>query len=807
MIRYLSFILLLLIGQVNIYAQAPFEGKVKDANGNAIPGAHVSIHRMVAVTDLDGVFRFETTIESPSALQIRALGYLTTYDTIDPFTQSGRDYILLEQSYDLDVIKLTGSWIKPGQPFTYSQLNKAEIRVQNFGRDIPYLLQNLPSTVVTSDAGTGIGYTGIRIRGSDPTRINVTLDGVPVNDAESQGVFWVDLPDLASNAGAIQVQRGVGTSTNGAGAFGATINIKTTGLEDDSYGVAELSGGSFGTLRVNGRFGTGLLDDRFSLQGSVSHISSDGYIDRASADLSSVYLSGTILMNDQSLKFNFLRGKEITYQAWNGVPAQYINDPELRTFNTAGARGDGTFHENEVDNYGQTHVHAIYHRQWKNLHLQTTLHYTHGEGYFEQYRPGDLLSDYGLSGSHSSDDLIRRRWLDNDFYGLIFNLNQGSDDGKSEWTFGGGANEYKGKHFGEVVWTARQSHIVPVEYYRNDAFKRDINLYGQYRYTLAGHLNIFADLQGRSVVYQFEGFGSDFTVANEKVSHYFFNPKLGIEEKLNDLTLYYSVGVAHREPNRDDYVQSSPVSRPKPERLIDHELGGRYASDKISMMLNFFFMDYKDQLVLTGAINDVGEYNRINVSESYRLGSEYTLDWHISSKLNLGGSLTWNRSRIRKLTEAIDDWDTGEQVFQNHSDVPISFSPEWLTTGFLNLTLLKSTRSSLQTRLDHRIVGKQFLDNTGDDKASLAGYHQTDLNLSFTWYPRKIDMITLKCQIINLLDKAIVSNGWVYRYLSNGYDATADDPHATRIGNGLYTLSGYYPQAGIHALFGLSFTF
>ncbi len=804
MIRLLCF--LPCIWYLGLSAQT-FQGKVIDEKGNAIPGAHALMEDRVTVTGLDGVFILETGSLSSGRLEIRALGYQTLIDSVLLPAESEKVYTLYEQSYDLEVVKMTGSWIKPGQPFTYAQLNKEQIKVMNFGRDVPYLLQNLPSTVVTSDAGTGIGYTGIRIRGSDPTRINVTLDGVPVNDAESHGVFWVDLPDLASNAGAVQVQRGVGTSTNGAGAFGATVNIKTTGLEDQAYGVAELSGGSFSTLRANARFGTGLVSDRFSLQGSLSRITSDGYIDRASSDLNSVYLSGTYLLDNQSLKVNFLRGKETTYQAWNGVPAQYIHDRELRTYNTAGMKSDGTYHDNEVDDYGQTHLHAIYHRQWNDLHLQTTLHYTHGEGYYEQFRVDESLGDYGLGDLVSSDDLIRRRWLDNDFYGVIFSLNKPAGAARSGWTIGGGANEYRGDHFGEVVWLAHQGEIAPKEYYRNDALKHDINLYGQYQYTIGNDVNLFADLQWRGVFYQFEGFSSDLMVSKENVTHHFLNPKLGIERTAGMLTTYYSVGVAHREPNRDDYIQSTPVSRPRPERLIDHELGGRYAGDRLSMALNFFWMDYKDQLVLTGAINDVGEYNRVNVAESFRLGSEYSIVWQPVSSLNLGGSLTWNRSRIRKLTEAIDDWDTGVQLLKEHRNVPISFSPEWLASGFMELTMFHTKRSEFQSRLDHRYVGSQYLDNTGDDQTSLQPYHQTDLQLTWHWYPRKLDKITLKCQIINLFDRAIISNGWVYRYISQGYDATPYDPHASRLGDGIYTLSGFYPQAGIHALFGLSVTF
>lgn len=803
MIRLLSFVLIL--GHFNLFAQIAFKGTLVDANQNPIPGAHVSLNELTVVSDLNGAFQFATISPGEYSLSIQALGYKNYSESLRLSKDLDVRIQLTEQLYELDVVKLSASWIKPGQPFTYSQMNKEEIKKQNLGRDMPYLLQNLPSTVVTSDGGTGIGYTGIRIRGSDPTRINVTLDGVPVNDAESQGVFWVDLPDLASNAGAIQVQRGVGTSTNGAGAFGATVNIKTTGLEDQAYGTVELSGGSFNTLRANGRFGTGLIDSRFSFQGSLSHIQSDGYIDRASSNLNSVYLTGTMLGEGSSLKINFLRGKEVTYQAWNGVPAQYITNPNLRTFNTAGLKEDGSFHDNEVDDYGQTHIHAIYHKQWDNTHLQTTLHYTKGAGFYEQFRSSDLLSNYQLEYPIEFDDLIRRRWLDNDFYGAIFNLQQ---TGRAyTLNIGGGANEYRGNHFGEVVWLGSEGNIDPQEYYRNDATKQDVNLYTQWQYVTHNDWSIFTDLQWRSVFYSFEGFGSDLSVANQKVNHHFFNPKFGAEKKIDQMTAYYSLGVAHREPNRDDYVQSTPFSRPVAERLIDQELGARFSSSNLTMSLNFFWMDYKDQLVLTGAINDVGEYNRVNVPESYRRGAEYSINWKWNPRISLEGNFAWNRSRIKFLAESIDNWDTGEQVIREHQKVPIAFSPEIISSAAIDLTLLKRSDFDFKIRADHRFVGKQYLDNTGDNRSALDGYQQTDLSAHLDWFPRNFERVTFKCQIINLFDRSVISNGWVYRYISAGYDATSDDPHATRIANDTYTLSGYYPQAGIHVLAGISVSF
>ncbi|MCB0668389.1 MAG: TonB-dependent receptor, partial [Saprospiraceae bacterium] len=482
-----------------------------------------------------------------------------------------------------------------------------------------------------------------------------------------------------------------------------------------------------------------------------------------------------------------------------------VEDRELRTYNTAGVKENGTFYDNEVDDYGQTHLHAIYHHQWSDLHLQTTLHYTKGAGFYEQYRSSDDLSDYGLNLSPETDDLVRRRWLDNDFYGMIFNLSRSKP--QYSWSIGGGANQYLGDHFGEVIWVASEGEIPPQDYYRNDAIKNDVNLYGQYQYSFPGRWTVFTDLQWRTVEYKFQGFSSDLSVADQKVNHHFFNPKLGIEKKLGAFTTYYSLGVAHREPNRDDYVQSTPSSRPTPERLIDHELGIRLEQQNLAMSLNLFMMDYKDQLVLTGSINDVGEYNRVNVQESYRRGLEYSLNWRLVPRLSMGGTFTYNRSRIKYLVESIDNWDTGEQIVRAHRNVPISFSPEIVNSLYADWTLMKMKRSDLKLRTDYRFVGKQYLDNTGDDQAALEAYRQTDLTILMNWYPQGFNQITLKGQIVNLFDRSIISNGWVYRYVSSGYDARPDDPHATHIDGDTYTLSGFYPQAGIHFLFGVTMQF
>ena len=419
-----EFLWLVMVGFILIptYGQYTYQCLIIDELGQPLAGTHIHLGQKVEITGRSGLASFSDIQRGSHALEISSLGYRTIQSEVDLSHDRLDTFVLENQIYQIETIELNASWIKPKQPFTHQTIYKTELEKTNVGQDVPFLLRWMPSTVVTSDAGTGIGYTGIRLRGSDPTRINVTLDGVPINDSESQGVFWVDLPDLATTADAIQVQRGVGTSTNGAGAFGGTINVRTKAHRPQAFATMDLSAGSFDTYRGNLQFGTGTLGGKFGLDGRLSLLTSNGYIDRGSADLSSLQLNARFFTDKQNTKLSLYDGKEITYQAWNGVPQQYINDEELRTYNTAGQRKNG-FHPDEVDNYRQTHLHFIHKRHLStDLLLNTTLHYTKGQGYFEQYRIEDPLSSYGINPIELNDtiiessDLIRRRWLDNDFF-------------------------------------------------------------------------------------------------------------------------------------------------------------------------------------------------------------------------------------------------------------------------------------------------------------------------------------------------------------------------------------------------------
>ncbi|NND05412.1 MAG: TonB-dependent receptor plug domain-containing protein [Saprospiraceae bacterium] len=795
---------------VTVLAQSTFRGKAIDQSSIPIAGIHVVFNDQTVVTDQQGLFRLSDVTKAKLPLLLHGIGYDSLFQFLSvEGLDSVRVFTMSEKIYAFAPIELSGSWISSDEPFTYNSMEKSEIEDRNVGQDVPFILRWMPSTVVTSDAGTGIGYTGIRIRGSDPSRTNVTIDGIPLNDAESHGVFWVNLPDLAGSADEIQMQRGVGTSAQGAGAFGGTINVKTERFSAEPHATYAGSIGAFRTRKNSLQFGTGLLADHFTVEGRVSKINSDGFIDRGSADLRSLYLSATYLDDRQSLKVKMLDGKEITYQAWNGVPAQYLNDPVLRTYNSAGERSDGSFHPNEVDDYNQTHFHAIYNRDFhRGVVGQLGIHYTKGSGFFEQYRIEDPFEAYGLMPVSigdtmiTSSDLIRRRWLDNDFYGAIFSISRQRGGARVfDWTIGGGYNYYLGRHFGEVTWARSFTQGEQgLEYYRNDASKHDANIYGQVTYELFDKTELFADLQWRHIDYSFQGFNQLLQASDQEVNLLFFNPKFGLSRFDGQRHWYYSFGVGHREPNRDDYVDSSPASRPKPEVLLDHEAGMRWKTNRTQGSANVYYMQYRDQLILTGAINDVGAYVRTNVPDSYRLGLEVAVAHQLSNKLHLSFQATFSDNRIKEFEEGIDDWDSGSQATLLHSRTPIAFSPSSLVQAGVQYRMWSGKRGSLEADWQQKYVGKQYLDNTGREASQLDAYFVSDMHVRFRLAPRWAKEISVGLLIQNLFDLDIVSNGWIYRFQSEGYDPRNDDPHARSEGEGRYNLTGYYPQAGRNAL-------
>lgn len=696
-------------------------------------------------------------------------------------------------------------------PVPHSNLKTSDIAQENLGRDVPYLLRWTPSLVETSDAGNGVGYTGIRIRGTDPTRINITLNGIPLNDAESQAVYWVNLPDFSSSVSNIQVQRGAGTSTNGAGAFGATVNLNTQLLRQDPYVTISGSYGSYNTLKNSIALGTGLLNKHFAFDGRLSRISSDGYIDRASSDLRSWYLSGVFMDNHQSLRCLVFSGKEKTYQAWYGVPAQYVGDETLRTFNIAGTEKVGTPYDNETDNYTQTHYQLIYNTVVGPVTGNLSLHYTRGAGYYEQYKGGQFLADYGLPDISTGDsiiqnsDLIRQLWLDNDFLGAIFSLRYAKR--RSEIIVGGGWNRYWGAHFGTIPWMQYAGSTTPgYSWYNNDALKTDFNTYLKWNYVLADNLKAFLDLQLRQVGYRFLGYERDGSQVNQTVNLPFFNPKAGLNLYLGPYQkdrIYAFAGIARREPNRDDYVDSSPDSRPRPEHLYDFEAGYEVNGKQFSGAVNGYYMHYKDQLVLTGRINDVGAATRVNVPESYRLGVELVGALQMTKKWRINGNATFSRNKIKVFESYKDNWDTGMQEVQVFQQTDLAFSPSVTGAAQISFHALEQQNHDLNMTLGTKYVGKQYIDNTGEAAALLKRYFYTDFLLAYTWHPKGVEAIQWTFQVNNIFNARYSSNAWIYRFVSEGYDPVPDDPYAQKESGGNYNLMGYFPQAGRNFMLGM----
>ncbi|MCB9285489.1 MAG: TonB-dependent receptor [Lewinellaceae bacterium] len=791
-------ILLLVLALVPVWvlsAQGVLTGQVVDEKGEPLPGAHVLIKETGkgVLTDESGRFRVEGLERGLYTLLASYLGYQDAIQTVEvkpgesPFTS----FQLEREVYTLENLVVSAIRAGAHTPITYKNLGKEELETNNLGQDVPYILRFTPSLVETSDAGNGVGYTGLRIRGSDPTRINITINGIPLNDAESQGVYWVNLPDLTSSTEDIQIQRGVGTSTNGAGAFGASINLNTNKYRQEPFAQLAGSAGSFNTWRRSAQFGSGLLNQHFTVEGRLSAISSDGYIDRASADLSSYYFSGAYLGDRTSLRFNLFSGHEVTYQAWYGVPEAYLDDPELRTYNPAGTEKAGDPYDNEVDDYQQTHYQLLFNRQLSaRWSLNLNGHYTRGYGFYEQYKAEQDLAGYGIQAEGvETSDLIRRLWLDNHFYGITYALNyQGN---RMQWTLGGAANRYLGNHYGEVIWArfAGDSEIRH-RYYENKAEKRDINVFSKWEYSLSKAWSAYLDLQYRTIFYEFLGYDRQGNNVTQSVDLHFFNPKAGLFWQVDEHTAAYaSFAVGHREPNRNDYTDSSPDSRPRAERMFNTEVGFQHIRRQWGLHANLYHMYYQDQLVLTGQLNDVGEYTRINVPVSYRLGLELEARWQSSGGWKATGGLTISRNKISGFQEYLDQYDEGfnwlGQALLEPGDVDLAFSPGLIGTAQIGYDFLfrkgANKGRSLELALLNKYVGKQYLDNSGAADSALDPYFYSDLRLTLALPLKWVERMELAFQVSNLWNRYYASNGWSYRY---------------RVGDEVFTDKGFYPQAG-----------
>ncbi|MEY3678080.1 MAG: hypothetical protein RI924_221 [Bacteroidota bacterium] len=746
------------------WAQFSLSGKLLDGSKQLpLSGASISLNSgKLVVSNKNGDFSFNNLAAGNYTIKASFVGYQMVEKT---FTLNGSlqlELVLnpLILSGDEVIIRSTRASEQTGT--TYRNLTKAEIEKNNFGQDLPFILNQTPGVVATSDAGAGLGYTGIRIRGSDATRINVTLNGIPFNDPESQGTFFVNLPDFVSSVDNIQVQRGVGTSTNGAGAFGASINLQTTIRRDSAYAELNNSFGSFNTQKNTVNLGTGLINNQFTFDGRLSRIQSDGYIDRASSNLKSYFLSGAWYGKNTLLRANVFSGTEKTYQAWGGVPeAELANN---RTYNMF-------TYDDQTDNYTQDHYQLLYnHRFNDHISLNGAFHYTYGRGYYEEFKEGEEFSKYGLTPisiggtTINQTDLIRRRWLDNHFYGLTYNLTYQPKAGL-EVVLGGAYNEYDGDHFGQVIWAKYASDSkIRHRYYDNNGFKRDFNLYGKTTYQL-GKWGVYTDLQYRRVSHDFIGFDTNLINLEQNASFNFFNPKAGLTYQLNNNDqLYASIAVANKEPNRDDLVNSSPSSRPLAERLTDWELGYRVKRSQFQFGLNAYYMDYQNQLILTGEINDVGAYTRQNVSDSYRLGLELDGSWKISKQLNWALNAALSRNKIRNYTNFIDNFDNNTQVATTYRNTNIAFSPDFVAGSEFSYQPVENTEIALLTKY----VGRQFLDNTSDSQAQLDAFWVNDLRLSYQFNTKAIKNINLSLLVNNAFNELYETNGFTFSAISNG---------------------------------------
>ncbi len=716
------------------------------------------------------------------------------------------------KTVDLQQVTITATMATAATPVTFTNLSKEQIRRSDFGQDIPYLLKSTPSVVETSDAGGGIGYTGLRIRGSDATRTNVTIDGIPLNDAEGQGVYWVNLPDLAGSTSMIQIQRGVGTSTNGAGAFGASINLITNGLRSEKYVNYTGGVGSFGTLRHAISAGTGLMHNKFSVDMKLSSITSDGYVDRAASNLQSLYLSGLYLFKNGSLKAKLMTGKEKTYQSWYGIPTPYLDS--LRTFNPAGTEKSDSPYANQTDNYQQTHVHLVYNQQFStNWRANISAHYTKGRGYYEEYKADQKLNNISNLLPKDTTDLVRQLWLDNDFYGAIASATY--EKNGVEWTTGGGLNQYDGRHFGDITWykTLKDKglNFKPVEFYRSAATKTDFNVYSKINAPLTKQLSAFVDIQLRTINYTTSGIDRKKRDISRAADYHFVNPKFGLNYVYTEGSRFYaSLAIANREPNRNDLTDAETTNLPESERLYNTEIGWKGLFEKANFGVNFYHMNYKNQLAITGKINDVGEQIRANVADSYRAGFELEAAIKLSNQLIFNTNATFSQNKIRNFTEKIDNWDTYEQVSFNRGTTDLALSPNVVFNGELTYFILKNSQSELSFNPSVKYVGKQFLDNSGSENSTLSAYNYANFQLFYSTKFNKtkaIKSMTLKLLVANVFNQKYVNNGWTYRFISPSYDPRPDDAYARSEGKDVYNQSGFFPQARRYYSVGLSLDF
>ena len=792
-------ILLLFITFTSI-AQNNFVGRVTDSSGDPIVGANILIEESNLITYTDEKGKFYLNSNSTNIeIQVSHVGYLTK--EIKFSNPSQEINIVLDDGIILkDEIKVISTRAKDNSPFAFTNISKSFIEKNNSGKDIPFLINSTPSTYSTSDAGNGIGYTGVRIRGSDATRINVTINGIPYNDSESHGVFWVNVSDLASSANSIQVQRGVGSSTNGGGAFGGTVSIKTGKASEDFKLKYSSSAGSYKSFKNTLELNSGLIKNKINMNLRLSKINSDGYVDRATSDLKSYYASASYYSDKTSIDLINFSGKERTYQSWWGTPEGRINndidemnnvianngysDEQADNLLNSGRTFNYYTYDNQTDNYQQDHYQMHFNHDISNTaNLHLALHYTYGRGYYEEFREDDNLSNYYDFLENKSLDLVRRRWLSNHFYGLTYSFSKKFD--KSEINIGGALNEYDADHFGEII---QPQLMVSEPYYFSKSFKKDGNIFIKYNLNITESAELFTDLQLRGYSHKMKGNDNDKSIIDVNKNNIFFNPKIGLTKSLNDkVSLYGSVAIANREPIRSDYIDSK--IEPKHESLVNIELGKGFNYNIGSFNTNLYLMEYNNQLITTGEVNDVGAYIRENVKKSRRFGVELTnvlntKDFYVNSSLSLSRNLVYNFNET--LYDYGADFSQYNIIENKYGVTDLAFSPgvllnnhfEWKANKFLSFIL------------NSKYLGKQYLDNTSNEKRVLKDFLINDFKIQTNLTNNVFNNLFFKIEINNIFNVKYSSNGYTFGYYG-GMDYEVRENY-------------FYPQATRNIMFSVS---
>ena len=792
-------ILLLFITFTSI-AQNNFVGRVTDSSGEPIVGANILIEESNLITYTDEKGKFYLNSNSTNIeIQVSHVGYLTK--EIEFSNPNQEINIVLDDGIILkDEIKVISTRAKYNSPFAFTNISKSFIEKNNSGKDIPFLINSTPSTYSTSDAGNGIGYTGVRIRGSDATRINVTINGIPYNDSESHGVFWVNVSDLASSANSIQVQRGVGSSTNGGGAFGGTVSIKTGKASEDFKLKYSSSAGSYKSFKNTLELNSGLIKNKINMNLRLSKINSDGYVDRATSDLKSYYASASYYSDKTSIDLINFSGKERTYQSWWGTPEGRINndieemnnvianngysDEQADNLLNSGRTFNYYTYDNQTDNYQQDHYQMHFNHDISNTaNLHLALHYTYGRGYYEEFREDDNLSNYYDFLENKSLDLVRRRWLSNHFYGLTYSFSKKFD--KSEINIGGALNEYDADHFGEII---QPQLMVSEPYYFSKSFKKDGNIFIKYNLNITKSAELFTDIQLRGYSHKMKGNDNDKSIIDVNKNNIFFNPKIGLTKSLNDkVSLYGSVAIANREPIRSDYIDSK--IEPKHESLVNIELGKGFNYNIGSFNTNLYLMEYNNQLITTGEVNDVGAYIRENVKKSRRFGVEFTnvlntKDFYVNSSLSLSRNLVYNFNET--LYDYGADFSQYNIIENKYGVTDLAFSPgvllnnhfEWKANKFLSFIL------------NSKYVGKQYLDNTSNEKRVLKDFLINDFKIQTNLTNNVFNNLFFKIEINNIFNVKYSSNGYTFGYYG-GMDYEVRENY-------------FYPQATRNIMFSIS---